>query len=359
MFFTKKSLHFILNKVVEQVNAWISQEHERVKTTTAPNEAKTLAMKNLPAPEDISIEPFVTTLTGIYRALKKEVAVKLQGGIQNELGDVNSTTVEAKIDAKSQAKDDEKGRAQRCEVDRNRIHIESTASYLWHKIILAFIAIAECLWTISCFLHLGDIVIMSIAFGLGISIAQVYGIQTAAQHFKEIRDQQERRRYFLIVIIICLIVSAVLGGIRYYVVHAFADANVPFIVVNPFTFLVINMVFIGATAMIVYFYYPTKEELKKIDKWKALDAEIKQSLKNIKQIELELTELTTERDLLIEFRTMTAHAQEQLFEKIDAFYDEVIGIFKHENTAKRSDGKFPESFRNPHKPLSDFDKDIN
>ena len=120
---------------------------------TVTYEARNYASKNLPNEQDESLEPYLTSIRGFYGNQKKQVAIKLQGGIQNTLGNVNVATVNLNIEEKKKAVEEETATHDGLDVDRRRIHLGcDSASFKKQNIKLVFIGAADCAWTISGFL---------------------------------------------------------------------------------------------------------------------------------------------------------------------------------------------------------------
>jgi hypothetical protein len=343
-----------LEREIEAIESNLKKSHEQFMKATVIPEAQNYAAKNFPDPDEETFEACLTTIRGYYGKLKKEVSIKLQAGVQRILGATNIATAQQNIDNKEKEIEDETGKRDRLKVDRGRIFIDGDhASYKKQRILLFILTVGDCIWTTSSFLKLGDILLFAVFLGIVIGIAQTSAVKNATQIIKEIDDRHKRRMYTIIATVAFFILSCCLALLRYWFIHAGSAASVPFVVMNPLTFAMINLLFIAATALVIIFYYPSKSQLKDMRKAEELDKEIAAVDERHKALNGELTGLIKEREFFVELRTRRIHAEQKLHEKVDVMFDEAVGVFKNENVAKRPDKKFPVSFKNPHQPLSE------
>lgn len=343
-----------LERLVSSIESYLKKEHEKFKHDTVLHEAQTYAAGNYPAEADDSFESCLTTIRGFYSKLKKEISIKLQGGVQKTIGAANMATSNQSIASKESEIHQESEAMNRLVIDRGRIGDSGTyALYKKQRMFLILFAIGECIWTMSAFLKLGDIVAVALCVGVVVGVAQILGVKSAVQVIKEIDDSRKKKFWWIVFIISAFVISFCLALLRYWFVHIGSGATVPFFVMNPFTFVGINMLFIAVTALIVLFNYPTKAQINDISKAQEMDAEILKYRERLKSLGDELTALRKEREFFVELRTRLIHAETKLHEKVNTMFDESVGVFKHENTVKRTDHLFPQSFKNPHQPLSD------
>lgn len=343
-----------LQREIEAIENYLKKAHEQFIQKTVIFEALNYASKNFPHPDDETFESCLTTIRGFYSKLKKEVSIKLQGGVQRILGAANLTTAKQNIESKQNEIQAETDKKDRLAVDRGRIFIDGDhASYKKQRTLLIIFGIGDCLWSVSSFLRLGDILLIALCLGLVIGLAQISAVKTTVQIIKEIDDRKKRKVYTIIAIAGFLALSCCLALLRYWFIHKGAGTDVPFIVMNPFTFVAINMLFIIATGLIVLFNYPSKAQINDMHKAEELDKEIKASEAKCKGLHTELDALIKEHEFFVELRARLIHAEQKLHEKVDMMFDEAVGVFKNENVAKRPDKMFPQSFKHPHAPLSD------
>lgn len=349
----KPDYAFIKN-LVKKINEDLNRSHQFLVETSVLPEAKLYAEKNWPAANELSIEPFVTTFKGQYNALKKDVSMRMQGGMQKILGTAAMVALNERINTITEAIRNEINRCKNLNSDRCRIIVHfSKKVYRFQKLLLFLFGIAESLLNISCFLGLGDIVIIAAIVGTIIGLAQIYAVKTTVLFIREMTDPQKQKLYLKIALAGFTVVSLVLGAIRYYLAHTGTATNMPFVVLNPFTFVTFNMMFVIATALLVFFYFPSKSETNKLEQIEEIDDQIKKINLRREKLEYEHNDLLYKRQEIIKVHGEIIHDEQKLHEKIDLKYDEAIGTFKSENVSKRTDGKFPECFKHPHTPLSD------
>ena len=338
--------------LVNQLNSEINSKHQSILQQSVLHEARSYADKNLPKPDEPFIEPYLTSISAQYKALKKDVSVKLQGSLQRFLGVTGISPIDEKINLTNEGITKETDKLRNLESDKDRTQVNGcNTSYKQHKWLLFLFGIAECFLTISCFLKIGDIFIIALIVGAIIGLAQVYAAKTTVLFIREVENPRKQKLYTIIALISFSLFSLMLGSMRYYFAHAGVASHLPFIFLNPFTFAAFNMLLIIASALLVYFFFPTKAELEQITQIEAIEKDIKKSTKQKNQLVCQHDTLVTEKVKAVKIHGELAHCEKELFEKIDAFYDEAVGKFKHENVTKRTDGAFPECFKNAHGTL--------
>jgi hypothetical protein len=348
----------LLDKLVTAAQLQLKETHENILQSIVLFHARNLAEKNLPAPNDPSLKPFLTSIAAAYQSLKKDVAVKLKGGIQKAIGAVNLATCNQTIEKTELAIKTKQEDRRYLEVEKRRIHLPTDCStFLRQQRILWCLCIGECLWAMNGFIGIGDNFFFAALLGLLVGLAQVFVTKNSILIIKEIADEQKRRLWICVTITGLLLISLVMGALRFYFVHAGVGASIPFLYINPITFTIINLLFIGATATLVFHYFPSKEDRKKIGEINKLDRKIREYTNDIQSLGNEVERLLHERELMIELRAKTIHDEEKLLEQVDTYYTQAVGHFMHENLIRRTDGKFPNAFNNSHNPLPGGDDD--
>lgn len=335
--------------LTQQLNLQITKSHLKIIQSSVLLEARSYAAKGLPKADEAKIDPYLTSIAAQYRALKKEVSVKMKGTLQKFLGIVGITPMDEKITKTSVAITTEADKIKNLESDKDRIQADSRHSgYKKQKWLLILFGLAECLLTISCFLKIGDIILIALVVGAVIGLAQVYAAKTAVLFIREMENPRKRKLYSIIALIGFTIFSLVLGSMRYYFAHTGVASDIPFIILNPFSFAAINMLLVISSALLVYFFFPTKAELEQISHVEAIEDELKKSIKQRNDLIKQHDNLVTEKVKAVKVHGELAHCEKELFEKIDAHFDEAVGKWKNENVTKRTDGAFPECFKHPH-----------
>jgi hypothetical protein len=335
--------------LVHQLNNEIKKSHQGIIKTSVVLEANNYAKKNLPKPDESSVEPYLNSLRGQYKALKKEISVKLKGKLQQFLGTIGIKPLDEKIQAHAQAIAVEADEIQNLEADKGRLEASCSwpdfKKYSW---LLFLFGLAECLLTVSCFISIGDIFIIALIVGIIIGLAQVYSAKTTVLFIREIENPRKQKLYAILALVGFSVFSIVIGTLRYYFAHVGIASSVPITALNPFTFAAVNLLLVLASALLVYFFYPFKHELEQLSQIEKIVIEIKKRRGRQQDLIKDYDRHVEKRVEAYKVHGEVAHCEKELNEKIDAFYEEAIGKFKHENVTKRTDGAFPECFKQPH-----------
>lgn len=333
------------NASAQKASLHIDKKHQTTIDETVLIEAKTYAQRNLPGLNEPSLDPYTTSIRGKYIMLVNEVKVLLKGDQQKALGSVNLATSNQQIENANTILKSEINQCNdlRCDLARyNNNH--AYREYQKQRFLLWFFSIAECAWTTMAFLKFGEILILAALIGLGIGLAQIIITIRAIQIIKEIEDARRRRFYLYVFAAGTIVISLVMGVLRYYFAQGDSASSIPFLGLNPFTFAAFNLVLILATTLTVYYYYPSKGELKRINKAKDIEKAIVKKERRIKLYNTELRELQNDRELIMELHATAEHDEKKLLQKINGCFDEAIGQFKHYNITMRHDGQFPQAF---------------
>lgn len=344
----QKNLKDIVAELYENLN----KAHKRNLREAVQYEANTYASKNLPAVHDGSIEPYLTTIKGRYIGLKTEVCTRLKGSLKQLRNSVSVPTLSQEITLLTETIQSETRRIEEMEKDKDRIGLSgSYTAYALKRWLLFLFALAESLLNVSVFLHLGDILIIAVPVGFIVGLAQVYTAEAAMLNIKEVHNRAWRRIYFVTAFVGFFIFSFVLGLIRYHYAHIGHASDVPFVFLNPGTFAAFNMMFVIASGLLVYFYFPSRAEIKELETVAHLEKEIKKATKWVEKLDAERKQALADREDLVVVNAEIEHDQRELLAYVDAHYDTAIGVFKTENVSKRPDKLYPPCFLIPHEPL--------
>jgi len=341
-----------VNQLVSDINAQITTSHEVTKKTVAPVTARDLAEKNLPTADEPSFEPYISQLKARYTTLKKNVELNVEGGIQKFLGILNGSYLTQKITEVKEKITAENNKIKNLMIDRNRCIIPWNyriyKNLIW---LLILFGISDSIWTSSSFLYLNDIVFVAIVIGIVLGLSQIFASKAAVLAIRQIQSARRRTKYYLIAIAGALIFSIILGLFRDNYIRENSDEIISFWSSNPFYFALINMVPIIATALLLHYFYPTKEQIEEIKKYEDIKEQIKHCDAAIKSLQREQKQLERERIEGLSLNEKLMHDETKLLEKVDAHYDESIGVFKHENILRRTDGLFPVCFKRAHESI--------
>ena len=348
---------FITN-LVHQINEDLTRSHKHILQTSVLFDARIYAERNLPAQNEPLFETYLTSIKAQYKALKKNISVNLKGGMQNMLASATIPSLNEKINGLKIAIKKAIDKIRNLETDKSRIVVDcSNQAYKYHNWLIFLFGLAESLLTMSCFLRLGDIVIIAAVVGAVIGLAQIFAVKATVLAIREVTDRRKRKRYYTIALVGFSLFSLLFGAMRYHFAHVGAAAGVPFAVVNPFSFAALNMLIVIASALLVHFFHPSIADTKKLDQIKEIDSEIKKTLAELQEFETAHDALIIERQEVFALHEQIKHDQTELLTKVNALYDDAVGTFKTENIAKRTDGMFPECFKHLHEPLADFKDD--
>lgn len=332
--------------MIHDLNQTIDRSHQETIQTDALLDARKFAAKNLPAPTEKEILPFITPLTGKYAALKKDVSSKLKGGLQKFMGSIGIAALTQRITNTAHAIVTECQAIGNLETDKERITINGiNTTYKKMIWVLALFGIAESLFHVSAFTHIGDILLISVFVGIVIGCAQVIAVKTITLSIREMADPVKQRRYYLIALICFALFSVGLGSLRYFLAHKGTAASIPFYILNPFFFAAVNMLFVIGSALLVHFYFPMKAEMGKLELLASIEKDIRERKKRVKELNELHEDLVQQKAFAIQYHGALIFDEQKLLEKIDSCYLAAIGVFTNENVAKRTDGQFPDCYR--------------
>lgn len=341
-----------ISNLAAGLNAEISKSHKHIIRTSVLVEAKNYAAKNLPTAGEHTFSPYLTTIRGKYQGLKAHIALSLRGEYQRFAGTATVTTINEKLTIVNDAIKKEAENIRHLVSDKSRVVVMvSRSRYRKPRWLLFLFGLGECLLNMSCFINIGDILLIAAVVGGIIGLGQVYASKVTALAIREIEDSAKRKKYCIIAFLGFAALSVILGLLRFGILHTSA-ASMPFLFLNPFTFAAFNMLLIMASALLVYYYFPTKEEMSELEELAEIEKRLKTCSASLTMLEKERNTLLAERVLITNLHGQIIHDQQKLFEKVDSLYQEAVGTFKNEIVTKRADGAYPECFKNPDEPLS-------
>jgi hypothetical protein len=339
-------------ELVEGINEWVMKSHEQIKRTTIPVTARDLAGKNLPLKDEPSFEPYVGPIRGSYTAIKKDIQIRFKGGIQKFLGVLFASHFTQKILEIKQKIKVLQEKINNLELDLHRSIVPwNYTVYKKLTAILAILAISDITWTTSSMLSLSDVLIIAVVIGIVLGLSQIFATKAAVLAIRQIQNPHKRTKYYLIAIFGALLFSVIIGLFRDNYVRHNTNTIISFWGSNFIVFAFINMVPILATALLLHYFYPTKEQMEEIKKYDELKREIKKCTTEIKILEEDQRRFEIQRMEGISLNEKMMHDEVKLLEKVDAYYDESIGLFKNENIIRRSDGSYPACFKNAHEKI--------
>lgn len=328
------------------VNQEIDRSHEETINSDVLHLARSLASKNFPKPDETDIEPFVSSITAKYATLKNKAAIKLKGSLQKYLGSIGISRLTQKIEEVKTKLGERRNKTNNLILDRDRIEMVNKTVLLkqvW--LILAVFGVAEVVYNVSTFITIGDIVIFALILGVIIGFAQILTAKSVTLYIRDIQDVSHRKKYIRIAFVGFSTFSLMLGILRFYLLPARQQTPIPIWALNPIIFAVINLVLIVGAALVVYRYYPTREQEAQLEQLRKINKEIKTTSNAVAQLETEQDTLTKQKAQAFLLHGSVIYDELKIYEKIDNYYQQAVGAFKNENVTKRSDNEYPLCFR--------------
>ncbi len=336
-----------------QLETDLANSHKSIIENTVKPEARRYGENNLPGLDDHSLTPYLTSVRASYRQLQTDIRQKLKGKLQDLLAAATIPALTEKINAVAGAIKDTGTAIRNYILDREGIRVNSSlAEYQKNAWIIFISALGECVLNMSSVLKLGEITILSAIIGAVFGYMQVYAVRTAVLHIREIANARIRRMRFWLAVAGFILVSLIFGTLRYHFIHTGPAAGIPFLFLNPFTFAVLNMFLVAASALLVHHFYPSLEDIKKLEHIKEYNGKIEKLTKDGMQLQKAHDALVAERRRVHRYHEEVKLDEKLLFGKIAELYDEAVGTFKLENFNRRTDGKYPDCFKRPHEPLN-------
>jgi hypothetical protein len=328
------------------VNQEIDRSHEKTINSDALYLARSLAVKNFPQAEEEDLSPFVSSITSTYAALKNQAAIRLKGALQKYIGSIGIANLTQKIEVIKAKIAEVKNVITNLLLDKQRIETCNKVvpiRLMWT--ILTIFGLAEVLFNVSSFTAIGDIFIVALIVGGIIGFAQVFAAKSVTLAIRDTQDPVRQKQYLRFAIIGFCLFSLALGAMRYYLVHTQQTGHIPFWVVNPITFAIINLLLIFGSALVVYRYYPSRNQEAQLELLDKIERDIKKASTELKELETAHDSLLNQKTQALQYHGQVIFDQQKIYEKIDNYYQVAVGVFKNENVTKRSDNLYPKCFR--------------
>lgn len=348
-----------LKSLVPKITQELQQRDLHIIQTAVVPEARIYAKNKLPRALDSNIHPYIAKLHALYTALKHETAVKVRGSLQRFTGALNMAHYATKIKATADAILQVQHKRDNLEIDASRIAAGGRyKAYKRHGWLLYVFGFAESLINLSCFLRIGDIIIVAGVIGIVVGLAQVYAAKMVVLNIREIADPARERRCYLWASLGFFLVSMILGMLRYHFVPVAVVAQTPFYILNPFFFALVNFLFAFAAGLVVHFFYPRKAELQELEQLRSIEQRIKKCDEEIQTLKSEHEHLINEKLAVATIHAQLLHDEARLSQMIDELYKSAVGSFISENLIKREDGVVPACFSHPLDPLPMLNTDF-
>ncbi len=353
----KKSTTSTLEQQVDSITSDLIKTSDEKHTKYFDHVRKmayTYAQSRLPRLDD-NLIGYVEEIIAFYERERTSVLLALASSIQNMLTKIGISEPIKQIAEKEREINNHVRVLNNKKEDKNHIKVQRD---IWlHKVynvILWIITFLECFFFAFVFSGIfNDTNIMVIlgAFVLSFSLIQAVKIFTLY-----VRDKKEKLSLWIKIVAPVAIISTIisLGLIRYASVSVSSDETIIIYryLNNPIVFSILSAIPLIATALIVYKYHLSEDEIKQLRQREQLDNECKEQEKHISNCRSELKDLTAHRNDVANAGVKREHAERILALRYDAYLKESISLFKIENTKHRDDSVFPICFTQPSPTLA-------
>lgn len=316
--------------------------------------AHTLAYARLPKLND-SIYGYIEEFIGYYEKERTNVLVSLNANIQSMRTKIGMSEPMKQIAEKEKEIENHKRVLNNKNDDRNSFKMmRDVWLHKFYNIILWIITFLECCWLALVFsgaFNDSNILVVIGAFVLSFFLIQ--GTKITTLYF---RDKKEKASLWVKILVPTLIglVVVSLGLVRFSSVVVTSDETITTYkyMSNPLIFIVLTMIPILGTALIVWKYILSDEELKQLRDCERLDKECKAEKERLDICKNELNILTAHRNDIANTGVKGKHAEQVLIKRFDGYMKEALGIFKLENIKHRDDSVYPICFTQSSPTLS-------
>lgn len=332
---------------LEVIKKTLDKEHSNYLKEVI-HTASGLAHDNLPNADEVSCEHHVANIRGFYARLLNSIPLRLAGALQLMLGALDIATIDEQINKQTDLRDAREKEKNYLQSDLQKISGNNPPkSYHTYTFLLWLLGLADVISMIAAFLALlGESYVVAIILGILFGISLFLTIKAAVLLYRD--KPQIPNKWVRYTIPFALVVSAILLGLMR--TAQVGEETTPLI--TPFIFIIINLVIFFATAIVVYMFFPSEQQLQQMEACKKLEKEIAKQEKAIKQLDEQIATLKARKHQLAQERLQIRHAQKLLCDRVQAMWQESIGTFIATNIRYRTDKQYPHCFRTPLEPLS-------
>ena len=342
-----------VNSLIEKYKNEIDESSKHFIQTEVKVKAANLGRLNIPEHDAPSLEPFIGEIRAFYKRKLSDISLAFSGTVQEQLSAMQIHT------KKQLLKDTENTRSKleqeiaQFKIDRERIRVtRDPKNYKAAKALLLAVAIAEVIGYTLSYIKLNDSILLAMVLGLLTGISQTYLVKVIAISWRDKGwSNWSAFKKALLGSGIALGIVA-LSCIRYwYVQSSDSTASLPYLSI--LVFIAITTMLVGFVGGYTYLYYPSEEELQKLNRLEEIDNAILDREKRIKEYEASYNAITKEINVYGQVYHLMTHGQEEFRKRIQSHFEEAIGEWRHENRIRRSDGMTPYCFGQPIAPLTD------
>ncbi len=321
---------------------------------TAKATGRHFAKRNLPAPGEVNLDPYTGEFKSGYEELNALVHQRLQPEAHFPEGTMEAVRMKEKD--RELTVDISKAREENINA-RFELEKHKPAGVLARIgadiLVLLLICIGEVVFNTSAFQLMG----VSMLFAFMLSVALSAGVFAFAHIVPSLYKKAETGKERLAVVIGSLVligaVFTALAELRsgYLEKHDIHTSSFYFIVFNLFLFTV--------SALMLYFFRPSREKAEENRQHFKLKGEIRARERRIERMKQEQERNKIELEKSLKHRIRISFYTKYLRERIEKMYRECAEQFKSANLAYRTDYRVPACFSSPARPLENVNQIVN
>lgn len=311
------------------------------------------AVHGLPEQGSESIEQYIEPIRATYSRILNDSSLDLSAAVRNELGALDIFSLRQRVkDLKLKA--NAAGSALDILKVARKKFIGQTTTHEFDKmnLMLNVFTVIECLGYILSFIALGDNIALATIWGLLLGVGQTSGIKALVMYMRDGSGAALSKPTKRVIWSGVALVATGLGLLRYATIQAGRTTGFAQSILAPLVFILISYFLISVLALYVWHNYVTPEEQSNLKKAAGLDQEITAKEAELKHLQQEIDQLTSECNTIAQVHTLLIHAAKDFHHRINNHFLYSVGIFKSTNRISRTDNINPECFSQAVAPLA-------
>ena len=340
------TVNSLIEKYQKEIDASSKTFIAEVKTKAA-----NLGKLNIPEISATSIEPYIGEIRAFYKRKLSDIALAFNGDVQAQVASMHIHTKKQLLKDIENNKSNAEQELSQYQIDRDRIKVtRDPKNYKTAKTLLNAVAVAEMIGYTLSYLRLNDSVLLALVLGILTGGSQTYLVKvvTIGWRDKGWSEWSTTRKVLLAVSIVLGIFA--LSSIRYWYVQS-SDTSTMLPALSIFIFIAVTSMLVSCVAGYTYLYYPSEEELNKLNRLAEIQSAIALREKRIKDYEVSYATTNKEINVYGQVFHLMTNGQDEFKKRIQSHFEEAVGEWKHENRIRRSDGITPTCFSAPLEPL--------
>ena len=310
------------------------------------------AVHGIPANHETSIEHFIEPVRARYASILNDNALHFSASIRNQLGALDIFGMRQKIkDLRLKANADSSTLETLKAARKKYIGQQTGKEFERLKLMLNVFTCVETIGYILSFISIGDNLLLSVVWGLIISLLQTVGLKSLALWMRDGAGASLSGTTKKIVWGGVALVATGLGLLRYATIQTNNDNAFAHSIFAPAIFILISYFLISVLALYIWHNYPKPEELANLKKAAGLDEEIAAKETELKACLGEIHQLTEDCNTVAQVHTLLIQASKDFYHRVHNHFLYAVGIFKSVNRISRTDNVSPDCFSQPVLPL--------